>query len=131
MKNKGGRPPYVPTQKDRDVVLVMAGHNIAQEKICAALGINEKTLRKHFKKELSSAAAQVEAQLVANMFALAKGKDGTAFRATAFLLHCRFHWTQYAPPPARQGEPEMGKKEALNQAAQTGHEETTWGDVLH
>jgi hypothetical protein len=131
-KNKGGRPTFKPEAKDREIVKVMAGHNIAQEKIATALNITEKTLRKHFKKELATAAAQVEAQLVANLFALAKGKDGTAFRANEFLLNCRFGWSRYAPPPAQPREPELGKKEQLNRAAQTGHEDTGWGnDIRH
>lgn len=129
-KNKGGRPAYAPRPQDAEIVKVMAGHNIHHDKIATALGITGKTLRKHFKKELATAAAQVEAQLVANLFALAKGKDGTAFRANEFLLMTRFGWSRYAPPPAPSREPELGKKEQLNRAAQTGHEDTGWGDLI-
>lgn len=128
-KNRGGRPSFEASAKDREAVKLMAGHNIAQEKIALALGITEKTLRKHFKKELLIAAAQVEAQLVSNLFALAKGKDGTAFRANEFLLNCRFGWSRYAPPPIHR-EPELGKKEQLDRVAQTGHENTGWGDLI-
>ena len=128
-KIKGGRPAYVPEAKDREAVKLMAGHNIGQDKIALALGITEKTLRKHFKKELATAASQVEAQLVSNLFALAKGKDGTAFRANEFLLNCRFGWSRYAPAPIAR-EPELGKKEQMERAAQTGHEETGWAELI-
>ena len=128
-KIKGGRPAYVPEAKDREAVKLMAGHNIGQDKIALALGITEKTLRKHFKKELATAASQVEAQLVSNLFALAKGKDGTAFRANEFLLNCRFGWSRYAPSSASR-EPELGKKEQMERAAQSGHEETGWADLI-
>lgn len=129
-KNKGGRPAFTPNDKDREVVKLMAGHNIGQDKIATALGITEKTLRKHFKKELATAAAQVEAQLVANLFALAKGKDGTAFRANEFLLNCRFGWSRYAPPPLTR-EPDVGKKKALEQNAQPGNEPEEWAKLLN
>ena len=56
-KNKGGRPAFEANAKDREAVKLMAGHNIGQDKIALALGITEKTLRKHFKKELLIAAA--------------------------------------------------------------------------
>ena len=128
-KNKGGRPAFKPADKDREVVKLMAGHNIAQEKIATALNITDKTLRKHFKRELATAAAQVEAQLVSNLFALAKGKDGTAFRANEFLLNCRFGWSRYAAPPREQAvEPKLGKKEQANRDALTAHEGTSWAD---
>ena len=128
-KSKGGRPAFEASAKDREAVKLMAGHNIGQDKIALALGITEKTLRKHFKKELSIAAAQVEAQLVSNLFALAKGKDGTAFRANEFLLNCRFGWSRYAPAPISK-EPALGKKEQQQIAAQSGHEETGWADLI-
>lgn len=128
-KNKGGRPTFEANAKDREAVKLMAGHNIGQDKIALALGITEKTLRKHFKKELATAASQVEAQLVSNLFALAKGKDGTAFRANEFLLNCRFGWSRYAPAPIAR-EPELGKKEQMERAAQTGHEETGWAELI-
>ena len=128
-KNKGGRPVFVPEAKDRELVKVMAGHNIHHDKIATALGIAGKTLRKHFKKELATAAAQVEAQLVANLFALAKGKDGTAFRANEFLLNCRFAWSRYAALPREQAvEPKPGKKEQANRDALTADEGTSWAD---
>jgi DNA-binding CsgD family transcriptional regulator len=132
-KNKGGRPPFVPTEKDSQIVLIMVGANIGQDKIAMALGISEATLRKHFKTEIRKGAAQVEAQLVANMMRLAGGKDGTAFRANEFMLNCRFGWSRYAPPPVpRLADPvDEGKKAALERRAIDGHKETSWGDVVH
>ena len=128
-RNKGGRPTFEACAKDREAVKLMAGYNIGQDKIALVVGITEKTLRKHFKNELNASAAIVEAQLVSNLFNLAKGKDGTAFRANEFLLNCRFGWSRYAPPSVTR-EPMIGKKEQMERAAQTGHEETGWGDLL-
>ncbi len=91
-KNKGGRPEFEPTKEQRDIVQVMAGHNIEQHKIALALGIDNKTLRKHFKTELSRASAMVEATLASNQFARAKGNNAVGQRATEFILNTRFGW---------------------------------------
>lgn len=133
-RNKGGRPKFVPTAQHREVVMVMAGVNLPQSKIVLALGLkDEKTLRKHFRKELDQAAAKVEAQLASNLYGIAglKSNPTAALKAIEMLVTMRFGWSRYAPPPPMQKEQELGKKEALNHAAQTGHEETSWGDVVH
>jgi len=126
---KPGRPAYQPTEKDRKVVVVMAGFGIPQATICLALGLKSaKTLRRHFKNEIKTGAAQVEAELVGNLLKLSNGTDGTALKATMFALQSRFGWSQYAPPPPK--EKPLGKKEQLEQEALSGHTETTWGDLL-
>ena len=61
---KRGQPPYRPTDADRTTVLVMAATGIKQEDIAACLGtsgIDPKTLRKHFARELSNGVAKVNA----------------------------------------------------------------------
>lgn len=129
-KTIGGRPKYQPTDKDRNIVRMMVGFGIPQEKICLALGISWPTLRRNFKTEIKTGAAQVEAQLVGNLLALSNGKDGTALKATMFALQSRFGWSMYSPPPVAK-EPELGKKETLAMEARTGHENTGWGELLN
>lgn len=127
--NKGGRPSHSPTEETRNIVTLMFGVGIPEELISSALKISIPTLIKHYKKELKCAKARMQAQCVANLSRLAQGNDGTAFRANEFLLNCRFGWSRYAPPAVTR-EPELGKKEKMERAAQTGHEETGWGDLL-
>ena len=91
-KNKGGRPKFEPSKEQREIVKVMAGHNIEQAKIALALDIDNKTLRKHFKTELTNAAAMVEATLAASQFARAKQNTAVGQRATEFILNTRFGW---------------------------------------
>jgi hypothetical protein len=52
----GGRKKYEPTDKDRRTVEAMAGLGMRQDKIARVLGIDAKTLRKHFRRLLDSAA---------------------------------------------------------------------------
>ena len=52
-----GRPSYQPTQQDRNIVLAMRGGGMTDEQICKLVGengIDEKTLRKHFRHELDA-----------------------------------------------------------------------------
>jgi hypothetical protein len=91
-QNKGGRPEFVATKEQRDIVQVMAGHNIHQDTIALALGITGPTLRKHFKTEISRAAAMVEATLASNQFNRAKANNAVGQRATEFILNTRFGW---------------------------------------
>ncbi|MER9222993.1 hypothetical protein NKI48_29690 [Mesorhizobium sp. M0644] len=85
----------------RRLVEVLAGSAISQAEICAVLGIDKKTLRRHYRRELDRGAARVEAELVGNLLRLANGNDGTALRAVMFALRCRFGWSEFAPPPSR------------------------------
>jgi hypothetical protein len=61
---KRGQPPYKPTEADRTTVLVMTAAGIKQEDIApciGASGIDPKTLRRHFRRELSIGVAKVNA----------------------------------------------------------------------
>lgn len=93
-KHPGGRHPFKPTDAQRNMVLLGAGHFIPQEQIAASLGIDAKTLRKYFKDELARGAAVVEMNLAGSQFQRAKGKDSVAQKATEFILQTRFRWTK-------------------------------------
>ena len=51
---------YVPTAKQRALVENAAAFGITQAEIANQLGIQEKTLRKHFREELSSGKFKVD-----------------------------------------------------------------------
>jgi hypothetical protein len=50
----GGRPPFEPSDKDRLAVTALSACGTRHELIARHLGIDRKTLRKHFRKELTS-----------------------------------------------------------------------------
>lgn len=127
--NKGGRPPHQPTPRDRQTVEVLAGFAIPIDSICKVVGVDKKTLLKHYAAEIDAGAAKVEAQLAGNLLRLANGTDGTALKAIMFALNCRFGWSAYAPRP--QAEEPLGKKAQAEVAAQTAHETSDWGNLVH
>ena len=125
-----GRPSHRPTVETRNIVVMMSGVGLSEALICSALQITDKTLRKHYRKEIDCAQSRFHAQLISNMVILSQGKDGTAFRANEFLLQTRFGYSRYAAPIIPK-DPVLGKKEQLDMAAKTGHEDSEWGELLN
>jgi hypothetical protein len=58
-----GRPAFVPTPEQRIRVKVKAFARTREQKIAADLGIDPKTLRKHFREELANGRADVRAMV--------------------------------------------------------------------
>lgn len=77
--NKGGRPPFQPTEKQRRMVEQMYGLGLTQEQVCQFIHdgegklITEKTLRKHFQVELDRAKGALDRQVLGAGFRLAAG----------------------------------------------------------
>ncbi|RVM95978.1 hypothetical protein CN119_08005 [Sinorhizobium meliloti] len=80
------------------MVKLAASHAVPTIKIAEILGISQKTLFKHYRRELDIGSARVEAALVMNLYRLASGSDGVAFKAIRFSLQCKFGWSPYLPP---------------------------------
>lgn len=54
-KPRGGRPEHSPTDATRRTVRVGAAHKIPHKTLADQIGINEATLRKHYRQELDDA----------------------------------------------------------------------------
>jgi hypothetical protein len=93
---------------------MMAGWSIPEERVAKVLGIDPKTLRKHFTEELEVGLVKLEAQLAQNLLRIAQGYDRQSLIATIFTLASRLGRVE-RPPPARQRP--LGKKEAMQDAA--------------
>ena len=83
----GGRKRYDPSEKDLRIVEAMAGCGMPHESIARALGIDAKTLRKHFRHQLDSSGDKANAQVGATLFKLAT--SGNCPAATIFWMKCR------------------------------------------
>ena len=110
------------------MVEVLAGFAIPTASIAKVIGVDQKTLLRHYASEIDRGGAKVEAQLVGNLLRLAKGTDGTALKAIMFALNCRFGWSAYVPRP--EHEKPLGKKEQAEVEARTAHQESEWGSLL-
>lgn len=123
-KHPGGRPEFEATDERRRTVKAMAAYGIPQLDIAAAIGCTAPTLRKHFWREIETAATEANARVAEALFK--KATDGTgkeSVTAAIFWLKCRAGW--------RDGNNEAGGKKAqVEDAAKTAGEGTGWGDDL-
>lgn len=96
MKNPGGRPSYKPTDKDRRTVKVLAGFGTSHEDIAQTIGIDPKTLRKHFRKELDAGVIEANAKVAQSLFMRATNMNGNpAAQTTAAIwwTKARMGWS--------------------------------------
>jgi hypothetical protein len=105
------RPEYEPTEKDRATVQTMTAYGVPQGEISVVLGVDPKTLRKHFRFELDTAAAQANARVAAALYKKATGDGPGSIAAAIFWLRARAGWSA-------AGADEMGKKEQRQSAAE-------------
>lgn len=96
-KRTGGyHPPFVPTDQDRAMVQVAVVAGCVQESICRMLrppaGISLKTLRKHFRTELSDGDDVMKTLAVGTLARAMRsgGKEGVT--AAIFTLKVRAKW---------------------------------------
>ena len=91
--NEAGRPPFEPTADERKLVEQMAAVGIPQESISLLVrdGIDEKTLRKHFRRELDTGAPKANAKVGGTLFNKAMSGDTTA---AIFWAKTRMGWRE-------------------------------------
>jgi hypothetical protein len=99
-------PPHKPTENTRGQVQALAGYmGLPQAEVAACIGITEKTLRKHYRAELSHATVKANATVAQALFKKAIGGDTAAM---IFWLKARAKWSEKhvdsddeAPPPVK------------------------------
>ena len=92
--NPNGRPPYQPTDADRATVKNMVAAGIPCREICECLGqdgIDEETMRKHFRREIHISRNSVSAFAMSVVVNALKAGD---MDAAKFWLRCRAGWKE-------------------------------------
>jgi len=79
-RKKAGQPAFKPTDDERKLVEQMTACGIPQESQCLVIrdGIDDKTLRKHFRRELDTAATKANTKVAGTLFNKAMGGDTAA-----------------------------------------------------
>jgi hypothetical protein len=95
------RPRFKPTQEQRLMVKSMAAYGVKQEDIGKVVGLRSpKTLRKHFREEITRGSIDAIARVGQTLFQMAT--SGKHVVATIFFLKTRGSWRegsiQEAPP---------------------------------
>lgn len=115
---KPGRPRFVPTEKQKLEVEVLASCGMPHTHIASRImnpetrrPIDEKTLRKAFRKELDSGMTTANALVAQSLFkAATSGASAGAVNAAKFWLACRAGWkpTEAVELTGKDGAPLPG-----------------------
>jgi hypothetical protein len=81
------RPSFKPTSEQQRTVKTMAAIGMRHEDIATALEITPKTLRKHFRKELTRGAIEANAKVGQTLFSMAT--SGRNIAATIYWERTR------------------------------------------
>lgn len=83
---------HVPTEEQRKTVEAFAGYGIPEVDIANVIGIDPKTLRKHYRKELDTAFVHANARVAQSLFKQATEDKNVA--AAIFWLKARAGWSE-------------------------------------
>jgi hypothetical protein len=86
-----GRPQFAPTPEDRETCEELSGLLVPHETIARIIGIDPKTLRRHFRHELGHGRERVVAKLKAVVYGRAKLGS---MRACCYLLDRMLVWPE-------------------------------------
>lgn len=96
---------HEPSDDVRKLVRSMAGFGLRQEDIAEAVGIDAKTLRKHYAQELA-ARHLATAKVAQSLFGKATGHGPGSVSAAIFWMKTQGRWsTKPAEGPPDQGKP--------------------------
>lgn len=110
------KPPHEPTSAQRQLVQLHATIGTQQHVIADMLGIDPKTMRKHYRDELDLASAKANATIGGALFNKAKGGDTAAM---IFWMKTRAGWreTTVVENTGKDGGPiqtqEIGPRERI------------------
>ena len=99
-----GSQPFHPTPEQRKTVELLSAMGVPHEDICKLIigprgkPIDDKTLRKHFRTELDTAATKANQQVAGALFRMATDPKGgiKAVTAQIFWLKTRARWRETA-----------------------------------
>ena len=88
---KDGRPVFIPTEDQKFLVTMMSSTGIPHERQAKAIGVNSKTLRKYFKKELQVGRNRAHAEIAGALYK--RALDGNV-PAQIFYLKTQAGWRE-------------------------------------
>jgi hypothetical protein len=88
------RRGHVPDPMLRRQVEAMAGYGVTEAQIAGLIGIDSKTLRKHYREELDHGHVKANVKVAENLFRKATGEGREAVTAAIFWLKARARWKE-------------------------------------
>lgn len=130
IRERWGRPSFAKTKENQELVALLRAAGWKQGRIARYLGCDEKTLRKHFSRELSDGADLIEG--MALEVTLKKMRSGNSV-ATNRIFEIVDRGRIEPPAPNEKPEPKaepMGKKAQASLDAKNAHHSSQWGNLL-
>lgn len=94
------RRAHLPDLVHRRQVEAMAGYGVPEADIAGVLGIDPKTLRKHYRSELDHGHVKANAKVAEFLFRRATTEGPQAVTAAIFWLKTRAAWKEPVVPEA-------------------------------
>lgn len=89
-----GRASHRPDPNSRRQVEAMAGYGMPETDIAAAIGVDAKTLRKHYRSELDLGHIKANSAIAQSLFRKATGEGPQSVTAAIFWLKTRARWKE-------------------------------------
>jgi hypothetical protein len=89
-----GRPAHAPDDVSRRQVEALAGYGVPEAEIAGLVGVDAKTLRKHYRHELDHGHTKANAKVAENLYHMALGEGREAVTAAIFWLKARARWKE-------------------------------------
>jgi hypothetical protein len=89
-----GRRAHKPDPVGRRQVEAMAGYGMPETDIAAAIGVDAKTLRKHYRSELDLGHIKANSAVAQSLFRKATGEGPQSVTAAIFWLKTRARWKE-------------------------------------
>ena len=89
-----GRRAHKPDPTSRRQVEALAGYGIPEAEIGEVIGIDPKTLRKHYRAELRQGHTKANAKVAENLYRRATSENREAVTAAIFWLKTRAGWRE-------------------------------------
>jgi len=106
------RNPHNPSPQNRAEVSALKSFGVAQSDIANYIGVDEKTLRKHYRDELDNAQTKADATVAKFLYNAASGKalesgasHADCVRAAMFWAKTRMKWRETDNEAQGNGNP--------------------------
>jgi len=106
------RHPHNPTPQTKAEVAALKSFGVVQDDIATYIGIDGKTLRKHYREELDTAQTKADANVAKFLYNAASGKaiekgasHSDCIRAAMFWAKTRMQWRETGEQDAPKAQP--------------------------
>jgi hypothetical protein len=89
-----GRPAHKPEPVTRRQVEAMAAYGVREDDIATVIGIDPKTLRKHYRQEIDTGAIKATSKVAESLYRKAIGDGPQSVTAAIFWLKTRAQWKE-------------------------------------